>query len=210
MEGTKFIERYIFNRLNDLNCCIPATVESIDKQTSKINAKPLLKAYVDGQLTELPVLIDIPLFQFMTSNFIIRTPVNAGDYVLLIFADYDMQNLVLTGELRDPNTDDIHALNDAIAIPLGLNPFNNNLPAENENDLVIAQKDYTSKIVIKQNGDITVETDGSIFLGSDSATQGVPLGTSLKTWLDGHVHSSSGAGSPTTNSPDPSTKVKVE
>lgn len=65
-------------------------------------------------------------------------------------------------------------------------------------------------------------------LGSDSASEGVPLGDSLKSWLDGHTHMAGtnltapsgggtvtgftgppGAASPDT-SPDPSSKVKVE
>lgn len=49
-----------------------------------------------------------------------------------------------------------------------------------------------------------------ILLGSEEAAEGVPLGTQLKTWLDGHTHSASGAGPPSAPSPDPSKKVKLE
>ena len=207
MEFTKILERYIFNELNGLNCCMIGSVESIDKPTSKVSVQPLHRTFIDNQLIDLPVLVDIPLFQILTSDFIIRPPVNIGDIVLLVFADYDIQNLVLSGELKDPNTDDIHALNDAIAIPLGLNPFNNSLPSENENDLVIAKKDYSSKVVIKQNGDIIVDS-ANVFLGSENAAEFASLGTSLKTWLDAHTHGSGPA--PDTASPAPSTKVRVE
>lgn len=66
-----------------------------------------------------------------------------------------------------------------------------------------------------------LETD-AIFLGSENAEEGVPLGMTLKQWLDSHTHEvtyswTSGAGSatvtsepPSDPSPDPSEKVFVE
>ncbi len=63
----------------------------------------------------------------------------------------------------------------------------------------------------------------SLKLGSDAASEGVPLGTSLKSWLDGHVHkagllvadTNTGkveglSGPPFDTSPAPSSKVLVE
>lgn len=52
----------------------------------------------------------------------------------------------------------------------------------------------------------------SILLGT-GATQPVPLGNALKSWLDGHVHpdpQGGNTGPPTAPSPDPSTVVKVK
>lgn len=72
-----------------------------------------------------------------------------------------------------------------------------------------------------QELDFSVTT--TMRLGSDAATQGVPLGDSLKSYIDGHVHSAGlyvappfggsvigTSGAPTEPSPAPSSKVKVE
>lgn len=61
----------------------------------------------------------------------------------------------------------------------------------------------------------------SLRLGSDAATEGVPLGDSLKSWLDGHTHTpgtfatvsgpvTGASGGPLTSSPSPSSKVTVD
>ena len=72
--------------------------------------------------------------------------------------------------------------------------------------------------------DLVVST--TLRLGADTATEGVPLGTSLKSYIDGHTHlpgtfttpvgSGGGggpvtgvSGAPTTSSPSPSSVVKV-
>ena len=199
MEGFKFIREIFQNELNNLNCCMVANITSIDTNTKKVSVKPLHKVFIENRLVELPIIQDVPLFQFMTSSALIELPFAIGDIVLLVFADYDIQNLVLTGELSEVNTNDIHSLNDAVALPLGLNPINTTLSRN-------------TKIVIKSNGDVVVETTGDIFLGSESASSGIPFGDSLKTWIDSHVHSVPSAGNtgtPTTESPNPSTKVFV-
>ena len=200
MEGLEFMREMFQNELNNLNCCMVASITAIDTNTKKVSVKPLHKVFIENQLVELPVIQDVPLFQFMTSNALIELPFATGDIVLLVFADYDIQNLVLTGELSEVNTNDIHSLNDAIALPLGLNPINTTLS-------------INTRIIIKNNGDIVAETTGNIFLGSENASDGVARGTPLKTWNDGHVHPIPGGGNtgtPTTESPNPSTKVFVE
>ena len=106
--------------------------------------------------------------------------------------------------------------------------------------------DRTQPVVVAfegkgSDGHVTDELDFSVTtmlrLGSDAATEGVPLGDSLKTWLDNHVHAyidtiggptgvptpslttapATAPGPPPTGlpivadtSPDPSTKVVVE
>lgn len=74
---------------------------------------------------------------------------------------------------------------------------------------------HTVKLI--PGGAVVVESP-EILLGSDGAEEGVPLGITLKEWLDGHTHeyswtSSGGSGTtspPTSESPKPSEKVMVE
>lgn len=108
-----------------------------------------------------------------------------------------------------------------------------------EGEVVVrALSDDGGRIRMKPNGDVIVETGGTIKLGSEDASEGASLGSALKSWLDGHTHayidtvfSGTGtstptpslstpptgaanaaisAGLPADESPDPSTKVLVE
>lgn len=96
-----------------------------------------------------------------------------------------------------------------------------------EGEVVVrALSDSAARVRLKPNGDCIIESTTNIKLGSDSASEGIPLGDSLKSWLDGHKHSYVGggtgsgnllstgpaldaAGTPST-SPDPSSVSKVE
>jgi hypothetical protein len=69
--------------------------------------------------------------------------------------------------------------------------------------------------------ELTFDVVSQLLLGGPGATQGVPLGTSLKSWLDAHTHTAGllldgmsspvtgTTGAPVTASPSPSSKVKV-
>lgn len=66
---------------------------------------------------------------------------------------------------------------------------------------------------------VTLDPDGpavvaspDLRLGGPEAEEGVPLGVSLKDWLDSHVHThpEGPTGPPTSPSPEPSERVKVE
>lgn len=45
-----------------------------------------------------------------------------------------------------------------------------------------------ARIRLKPNGDCIIESTTNIKLGSDSASEGIPLGDSLKSYLDNHKH----------------------
>lgn len=152
MDGNEYMRKTFANNLNSLNCCMVGRILSIDKTRSSVEVQPLHRVFIEDELTTLTPIQNVPLFQFMSSDYIVKVPINVNDIVLLVFADYDIQNLVLTGELREVNTNDIHALDDAIAIPMGLNPFNNNLNVNNNDDLIIGKKDSTMFIKINDDG----------------------------------------------------------
>ena len=81
-------------------------------------------------------------------------------------------------------------------------------------DRMIIKHTSGATIVIEPEGDVIVTpADGKNYkLGGDGATEGVPLGTSLKAWLDSHSHSTGvgPSGTPLQGpSPSPSTIVSV-
>jgi len=71
------------------------------------------------------------------------------------------------------------------------------------------------KFDINSAGDAIFTLASNLFLGSSGASEGVPLGNTLKDWMDNHTHSGvvAGGGStgkPNSSSPSPSEKVFVE
>ena len=136
--------------------------------------QPLHRILVEGEYIQLPELVNVPMMQIGTADFIVKMPFKAGDIVPVVIADFDISNLVLTGENRDPNVDEFHEINDAIALPVVLNSFNNELPNNDPEDLTVQKRNGLSKIVIKAETEEIVIESNIIRLG-ENATQGVKL-----------------------------------
>lgn len=87
-----------------------------------------------------------------------------------------------------------------------------------ESDGVMRLKDISNGTELKfdiSTGDAIFTLATKLLLGSSGASEGVPLGNSLKDWLDNHTHGGVATGGGTTSkpsstSPSPSSKVLVE
>lgn len=204
-DDVKFLDGFIDEILYNLHTCMPARIETFDPETMKAEVVPLFKKKFKGVgAMTMPKIVEVPVAFLRAGGFIIRPPLKKDDMVLLLFSDRALDAVINTGEEADPGHVRKHALDDAIVIA-GLLPFVDKLPGEYATDLVIAKEDFSARIIIKENSDIIAETDGNIYLGSAVAAEGVPLGDSLKDWLDGHTHPDTSA--PTSSSPAPSKKV---
>lgn len=198
---SQFFNMLSGNLTGQINSCMLGKIEKFDPTTMKAQVVPLIK--------DKPMLIEVPVSFMRAGPFIIRPPYKKGDMVLIVFADADIDNILLTGDVSEPNTNRSHSMDDAIVVG-GIMPFTANLPGEHADDLVIAKSDLTVKIVLTQDGNIIIQ-GGKVFLGSDTAAEGIPLGDTLKQWLDGHTHPYSGGttSAPSGPSPEPSQVVKT-
>jgi len=112
-------------------------------------------------------------------------------------------------------------------VKLYLNPDGTFRIANDQDDIqveIVMQEDGIIRITDNKNGtelrfdinntgNVIFNLANKLFLGSAGATEGVPLGDSLKSWLDNHTHpgdSGGTTGPPDTPSPSPSAKVMVE
>ena len=199
MEGSKFINSLKDKILDDIYSCLPAKITKV-YDDKKIDAQPLFT--LSGN--KLPQVVQIPLLFMGNGTSIINIESKVGDYVLLLVADYDIDNLVIDGKNKEVNTQGKHNIDDCFALPFSFTPFN-------------STKSQVNKINISTGGDITIESSNLIKLG-EGATEGVALGDSLKSWLDSHSHNYSwthdgGSGTtdaPLSGSPETSNKVVVE
>jgi len=200
-----FFNKLSGNLVNGINSCMLGRIETFDASKMKANVIPLVKSK-DG---DKPMLIEIPVSFIKAGSFLIRPPYKKGDIVLVVFADEDIDNVLLSGNISEPNSTRKHSLDDAIVVG-GIMPFTQTLPNEHIEDLVIAKDDFTTKIVVKEDGEIIIQ-GGKVYLGSEDAEEGIPLGDKLKQWLDNHTHPYDGGEtqSPSSPSPEPSKVVKI-
>lgn len=198
---SQFFNMLSGNLTGQINSCMLGKIEKFDPTTMKAQVVPLVK--------DKPMLIEVPVSFMKAGPFIIRPPYKRGDMVLIVFADADIDNILLTGDVSEPNTNRGHSMDDAIVVG-GIMPFTGSLPGEHAEDLIIAKSDLSAKIVISQEGNITIQ-GGKVFLGSDTAAEGIPLGDTLKEWLDTHTHTApmGETSSPLSASPSPSQVVKT-
>lgn len=134
-EAKHFFNGYKHKTLSGINTCLVGQIERYNPTANK--ADILLQ---DGSL-----ITEIPMGAIQTAQFFIRVPYQSGDYVLVVFAQRDIDGIFHGGEATP--TDRMLSLDDAIGA-IGLNVFNDPLPAADANKMVIGQKDGAAKITI--------------------------------------------------------------
>ena len=205
-----FWNRMFNDAISQVHTALPARILTFDAENMRAKIELLLKDE-DGDV--IPPILNCPVGFLNAGGFIIRPPFEKGDTVQVLFNEKAIDKLIISGKAESVDSKRVFSLDDA-TIVTGLKMQSTaKLPSENTGDLLISNTEVNSKIILKKNGDIVIESDGSVFLGSESATEGAALGNQLKTWLDAHVHPdpvSGSTGPPTILSPSPSTKVKVE
>jgi len=166
-----FFNKLSGNLLEGVNSCTIGRIEKFDTKKMKAEVMPLVKyKNKDGITEERPLLIEVPVSFLKAGPFIIRPPYKQGDIVLVIFADNDIENVLLSGDVSEPNSTRKHSLDDAIVVG-GIMPFTKELPSEHGKDLVIAKDDFTSKIVIKEDGSIEIKSDKGITISGPSRSE---------------------------------------
>lgn len=147
-------------------------------------------------------IYNIPFTGFNNEDFVLFQPYKVGDKVTILFSHRDIDNILE----NDGSEQDGSNFNKSDAVIIGgLNLFDNPIDQEDvkEGDILLKKRDNSMKIRIDyETNDVSIETDGNIYLGNKNESQPMPLGKDLKDWLDNHTHSGQGAGTPTSPSPE--------
>lgn len=146
------------NATNSMNNCMLCKIDSFDAVRMKANIIPLLR---DKNGEDLQLLIEVPVMMLKAGPFIIRPPYNKGDIVIVVFADGDIENVLLSGDVSNRNSKREHSLDDAMILG-GVMPFIEDMPSSNTNDLVIGKRDLSSSIILKEDGDIEIKASGDV------------------------------------------------
>jgi len=230
MELNEIVKGIVNDKISDIHTCLPAKIEDYDHETMYAKVVILAKKEFEGEMEALTPIIDVPVSHVKAGNFIVRPPYQEDDVVLVAFSEAGLDKLLITGEPEDPQFSREFSYDDAIVIQ-GLKTeqeddyepdykdglYISNVEKEIEfvmesdgNVRIIDNKNGTElKFDVESAGDVIFDLANKLFLGSGTANEGVPLGDSLKDWLDTHSHPSDGS-PPSSESPDPSEKVMVE
>ena len=107
------------------------------------------------------LVVDVPVGTIQTSRYFIRVPYTRGDHVLVAFAQRDIDEIMRGANATESQR--MLSLDDAVVV-CGINTFNDPLPAEDADKLVIGQKDGEAKITMGRgeiNLDGVVKVNGS-------------------------------------------------
>ncbi|MFA1738001.1 Gp138 family membrane-puncturing spike protein [Lysinibacillus fusiformis] len=172
---TQFVSDNIEENLSNLNTCLICEVLEVDMNTLKADVLPLN----DQEAT--PIL-DVPIAFHQTDQFIIQIPYKQGDRVLVVCSQADIDPIMFGGGEAASRS---FSANDALIIG-GINLFTSPIQNEHPNDLVIGTKDFSTKIVINEAGELSiksskfrVEADDIEFVGGTITANGEDLTTDL-------------------------------
>lgn len=156
-EIERFFKRQQKNTADSLNTCTLAEIIKVDLRYMRADIKLLLP--------DDPIVMQVPIAPQQTSDFIIRIPYKVGDTVVVMFSQNDIDPFLFGGGEASRRQ---HEADDAIIVG-GIQSFSRPLLddfTEYEDDFVIAKRDFSARIIIKENSEILIESDEDINITS--------------------------------------------
>lgn len=182
----------IEHRLLDVHTALIAKVERYDAEKQLVDVAPVLKRSIktlDGEWAHesLPVLCDVPVLFPRAGGFFLSFPIQAGDFVQLIFNEASIEAW-LTDKAPNTPCNQRFSLEGAVAIP-GVFPLNKALSGAHAENLVLGQEQG-----------LQIHIDGQkIRLGSADAHEALAIASKVQEELDrikasfnAHTHVPSG------------------
>jgi hypothetical protein len=119
---TEAIEAAIRTATSRIYKSLPAEVVAYDPTTNTVNAKPCIKVpFFDGagdrEYDELPILPSVPVIWPRAGGNVLRSAIDPGDFVWLMFSDLSLAEWRTTGQTSEPTDARRHSLGHAFAIP---------------------------------------------------------------------------------------------
>lgn len=182
-------------------------VVEMDREYNRVK-KLLIKKEEKLNITDDVYLYNVPIVTHQNKDFVMLFPYKTGDKVQVLFSHRDLAN-ILANDGSDPNVEKFkmeYAL--VIGAPILFDDPIAKIEGTEETDVVFAKRDGGATLIIKDNNDVIINSEGNIYLGDKASAK--ELNKELKEWLDNHTHSNQGSGKPSSNSPMHSKKVFVE
>ena len=158
------LDKFITYKISNVHTAFPCVVKSYDATKRRANLIPSIKRKLRDKLTktdvytDLPVLVNVPVLYFGTSEGGIHIPLKKGDCVLVIFSECCLDKWKITSgsgiKEEDPRR---FSIADAICIP-GLQAFE----FPNIKDLDCFALHHDKKIVITSDSNKISIGDGGL------------------------------------------------
>lgn len=160
------LDAAVMSHMSEMHTCFPGRIESYDYTTQKATVKPLLNRKLKGgDIEELPVLANVPVWMPRSGGAAIVLPVAAGDTCFVACTERSIDEWKQRGGIQTPGDPRMYAIADAVAF-VGLLPFNVGTAAENSEDLLITHGG--NKIRLKPGGAVEIEAPGMVTVISPS------------------------------------------
>lgn len=156
----RVIQTAIDTSLKETHTALPAVVQSVDYENQLIEAQPTIQRKIDGVPTNLPLLVDVPLRFYKSSDFSITIPVREGDHVLIIFAERSIDTWLIADGIQDPNDIRRHSLSDGFAIPMMFSQEEKITSFDTKN-IEIRTTNKDGFIALTPDGDVLLNGDGN-------------------------------------------------
>ena len=148
---------------------MPGIIESVDNDTKKANVRVSLKTKLLSEIEakELPMLFDIPISFFQTTDTIISLPVKKGDDCMIFFCERSIDiwkantSQELSDRIIDPKDPRKHNLSDAFCVPI-CKPIATGLTGDSDK-IKIAYTEQ-NKLTIDENGHLKYQIHDGSFL----------------------------------------------
>jgi hypothetical protein len=162
MEPKDLIKALIDQALTELHVALPARIEKYDPQTLRAEVTVLAKKTLEGKPVTIPPIVEVPVAILKAGPFVIRPPYVQGDIVQVLFNERALDNILISGDPQEVGLTRKHTLDDAVVIE-GLRVENQQqLPAEYTSDLLIANLNTSTKIVILNSGEVLVDSPNNV------------------------------------------------
>ena len=153
--------KLIDDAISDIHTALPAKINKYDAVKMRAEITLLNKNELEGELKDIPPVIEVPVGFLKAGPFVIRPPYEKGDPVVVVFSEKAIDKLLVSGKPENPKYKRRHSIDDAIIVNSLQTENNVDLNSDYTEDLLLENQEADSRIVMKSNGDLLIETNGN-------------------------------------------------
>ena len=104
-----------------IHVCLPCIVQSYNKEKNTVDVQPSIRERIvietgEVKYIDYPLLINVPVVDYSSGDYIIHLPISQGDECLVLFSDLSIDNWWLYGGIQNPIEQRRHDLSDGFAL----------------------------------------------------------------------------------------------
>jgi hypothetical protein len=170
--------KMINDAVSDIHTSLPAKINKYDAEKMRAEITLISKQNLEGEMVEIPPVLEVPVGFMKAGKFIIRLPFQKGDVVVVVFSEKAIDQLLISGKSEEVKYTRMHSIDDAIIVNSLQLESESDLNSSYTSDLLIENQEANSRIVMKNNGDLLAETSGNTTIdtsGSTTVNSGAPV-----------------------------------